>query len=146
MSQISKRYISKDVSDRIFDLFIKTLLNVKNRNVAENFTRDLFSSTEQIMITKRLSIALLLEKGYDQRTISEILKVSTSTVSHINNTVKNSSDEYKQLIKELLSEESITDFLHSIALLIVELPSKGGEGSGVWRATKKKLEKEKNPF
>lgn len=40
MSQISKYLIKKSVFDRIFEIFIKTLINVKSKQEAQNLISD----------------------------------------------------------------------------------------------------------
>lgn len=64
MAQVSKYPISKDVADRIFDVFIKSFIKVKNVQDAQNLANDLFSPTEKIMLAKRLAIAFLLMREY----------------------------------------------------------------------------------
>ena len=76
MTQVSKYPISKDVADRIFEVFVKTLLKIKTYKEAESFTYDLFSPVEKIMLAKRIAIAFLLMKGYQYREISRLLRVS----------------------------------------------------------------------
>ena len=65
MTQVSKYPLSKDVYDKIFEIFLKTLINIKNKNEGRNLIKDFFTPTERIMFAKRLGIALLLEKNYN---------------------------------------------------------------------------------
>jgi uncharacterized protein YerC len=143
MSQVSKRQLPKNVSQRIFDIFIKTLLNVRNKSDAERLIYDLLTPTEQTMIAKRLSIALLLEKGYDQRTISDLLKVSTGTVSHVNSVRLQGSQGYKNFIHKIMKEESVTNLILSIATNLASLPTHGTMGTGAWKVLHKELKKKK---
>lgn len=56
MPQISKYPISKQTADRIFDVFIKTLVKIHDSQEAQNFASDLFSPTEKVMFSKRIAI------------------------------------------------------------------------------------------
>jgi uncharacterized protein YerC len=119
---------------------------VKNKSDAEQFVYDLLTPTEQTMIAKRLSIALLLEKGYDHRTISDILKVSTGTVSHINSIRLQGSQGYRKFISQIINEETVTNFIHTIATNLVNLPTHGTIGTGTWKELEKQLKSSKKPF
>lgn len=45
MGQVSKYPISKDAADRIFDVFIKCFIKVKNSKDAQILANDLFTPT-----------------------------------------------------------------------------------------------------
>src|SRR3990167_7612872 len=57
MGQVSKRLISKEIADRIFDVFVKSFIKIRNVEDAQKLADDLFSPTERIMLAKRLAIA-----------------------------------------------------------------------------------------
>ena len=73
MGQVSKRLISKEIADRIFDVFVKSFIKIRNVEDAQKLADDLFSPTERIMLAKRLAIAFLLMKGYEYREINKLL-------------------------------------------------------------------------
>lgn len=146
MTQISKYPISKATHERIFELFIKTLLNVRNKADASQLIIDFFTPTEQIVLTKRLSVVFLLEKGYSYKMIGDILKVSTGTISQANRARKKGSTEYKKLIAKLVKDEKNNVLISQSLIGIVTLPAQGGEGSGTWREIKKELQKKQKPF
>lgn len=63
MTQVSRYPISKNVYDRCWEIFTKTLVGIRTSKDAEEIVSDLLTPTEKIMLVKRLSIALLLSKG-----------------------------------------------------------------------------------
>ncbi len=69
MTQISKYPTSKNVSDRVFELFTKTLIEVRNESEAENLISDFFTPTEKIYallndaVVSVLSVPSTLERG-----------------------------------------------------------------------------------
>ncbi|MBI2189955.1 MAG: hypothetical protein HYU49_00240, partial [Candidatus Levybacteria bacterium] len=99
MTQVSKYPISKDVADRIFEVFIKSLIKIKNDKDAKDLADDLFSPTEKIMLAKRLAIAFLLMRGYQYREISKLIKVSLTTIANVNLSLNYGKGGYKRILE-----------------------------------------------
>ncbi|PJE70037.1 hypothetical protein COU97_01860, partial [Candidatus Shapirobacteria bacterium CG10_big_fil_rev_8_21_14_0_10_48_15] len=81
MAQVSRLPLSEKIYQRIFEIFFQTAAEIRTKKAAEEFFNDLLTPTERIMLAKRLSIAVLLAKGYDYRSIREILHVSPPTIA-----------------------------------------------------------------
>ena len=143
MAQVSKYPVQKEVADRIFELFIKTLINVKDKDEAEKLVADLLTPTERIMLAKRLTIAFLLEKGYEYSTIKGLLRVSSPTIAAVSLACQYGSKGYKKLIDKISREESISKFLREAAIKLVSMPAASAKGGSSWRYLKQELEKEK---
>lgn len=133
MTQVSKYPVSKDIADRIFDVFIKTLIKIKDVQDAQNLAGDLFSPTEKIMLAKRLSIAFLLMKDYRYREISQLLKVSVSTISSVSKSLEFGNNGYKTILERISKEESLEDFFLNSAEKLLSIPAKSSVGGGSWR-------------
>lgn len=141
MAQVSKYPISKNIGDRIFDVFIKSLIKVRSAEDAQNLASDLFSPIEKIMFAKRLSIAFLLMKGYQYREINKLLRVSLTTIASVNRSLNYGSNGYRTILDRISKEERLEDFFSSIAEKFVSIPATGGQGSGAWRYFKKEMQK-----
>lgn len=142
MAQVSKYPISKEVADRIFEVFIKTLVAIKGKEEADQFISDLLTPTEKVMLAKRLAIAFLLERGYDYRTIQKILRVSAPTITAVNIARQYGSEGYKKLVKKIMTEEKLLDFFEDAVSRLISLPAQvGGKGAGTWRYLKQELDK-----
>lgn len=123
MPQVSKRLMDKKTYERMFAVFWQTIGGLKGKIEAEEFFIDLLTPTEKVMLAKRLTIALLLTKGYDYREISQTLKVSFSTIALVNNWLKTeASQTFKKKLQSLIRKEKIkeklediNDFLESIS-------------------------------
>lgn len=139
MSQVSKYPLSKDVYDRIFEIFLKTLINIKDKDEGNNLLNDFFTPTERMMFAKRLGIALLLEKNYNYQTIRSVLRVSSGTIASINLARKYGNQGYNKFIEKILKDEQIKDFLEEITLKLVSIPASGTKGSGAWKQVEKVL-------
>lgn len=121
MAQVSKYPLPKEVEERMFDVFWQTIANLTTKQSVKKFLYDLLSPTEKTMLAKRLGIAILLLKGYDYRSISEILKVSTATIMLINNWLKTEGDGYKTAIKKILKKEKQEEFWDNLEEKLMEI-------------------------
>ena len=148
MTQVSKYPISDKVYERILEIFFKSLVDIKTRDEAKQFIGDFLTPTEQIMLAKRLAIAFLLEKDYDFRAISRILRVSLTTIARVNLVRKYGGQGYKKMIRKLLTEEQIKDFFLKVGEALSGVAGKGGKGSGTWRYLHQELKKKRKekPF
>lgn len=120
MAQVSKNPLTQKASKQIFSIFLEAVSSVKDSHSTAIFLTDLLTRTEQIMLAKRLSIAYMLQKGYKQRSISKTLKVSTTTVSKVNNTLEEGKGGYQKVVKLMLKREKILEFFQKIEDYLVE--------------------------
>lgn len=140
MTQVSKRYISPDVQERMFEVFINAVSKAKYRSDVENFLTDLLSPTERIMLAKRLAIAyLLVKKSWTYREISKILKVSLTTVQRVSLTLNVQGNGYRKIVGSLLRDEKIENFMNKVADAITAIPPGGRD----WKQWRKEREAEK---
>ena len=72
MAQVSRRKMNEGVEQKIFSLFSEVLVSLNKKEEVENFLVDLLSPSERTMLTKRLSIAFLLSRGYNYEEICAI--------------------------------------------------------------------------
>jgi len=84
MPLVSKRLLNKRVEERVNELFHQTISYLNSKEDIEDFLDDFLSPVEKIMLAKRISIALLLAKGYTYNIICELLKVTPPTVASVN--------------------------------------------------------------
>ncbi len=142
MAQVSKYPVSKDVADRIFEVFIKSLIKIKNQQDAQVLANDLFSPTERVMLSKRLAIAFCLMQGYEYREISKLLRVSLGTIATINMALKYGSNGYKIILDRISKEEKLVDFFKSVGEKLLSV-GQYGKGSSTWRYLKAEIQKSK---
>ncbi|OGM05764.1 hypothetical protein A2125_01085 [Candidatus Woesebacteria bacterium GWB1_43_5] len=147
MSQVSKRLLAPKVSNRIFEIFLKSISKLKDKDEIVEFLEDFLSTTERVMLSKRLSIAFLLANGYDYRTITTILKVSKGTVWSVAMSY-NLGGGYKRQVSKIMRDEEIKLFLLDIADMISKIGGVGGKGSTGWRSVNRNIKKKKydKPF
>lgn len=105
MTQVSRYQIKKEVWDRIFDLFLETIADVKDKKELEEFLNEFFSPTERIVFAKRLSCLILLHKGHDYQSIHWILKLSPPTIAKLNMTLKYGKGGFEPVIQKAIKKQ-----------------------------------------
>lgn len=120
MTQVSKYPLPKPLEKQIFNLFFRALADLRFPSDIKDFLDDLLSPVEKTMLAKRLAIAVLLSKDYDQRSISRTLKVSLTTVTKVNFWLKNAGRGYRKVIDKFLKEEKWQDFWQKITDFVSE--------------------------
>ena len=118
MVQVSRRKISDNLFSKIFILFFKTVGDKYSRQEFQNICDDIFSKTEQLVITKRIAIYYLLKKGVDQSSICDTLKVSSATVAKFSLIMKKSKGVVP-FLDNLIKKEKIVDFLEDIFVEVI---------------------------
>ena len=147
MAQVSRSPLAKDVGEKVIDIFLDTFAKIKNKDQAAKLLNDLLTPTEKIMLAKRLSIAYMLQKGYDYRTISQVLRVSTTTVARMSLTSKLAGEGFRTIIGMMLVYEKIDVFLSDLVEKVTgAIPPKGRDWSK-WRSERLLEEKKRRqPF
>jgi uncharacterized protein YerC len=126
MTQVSKVPLRKEIETRVFEIFLSSFAKANKKEEIDHYLQDLLSPTERIMLAKRISIAFLLDKGYDQRTVSRILKVSLTTVNRVSLRVQLGGDGFRKVIKAIALDEKKNNFWQKLDELIDDVvPQKG---------------------
>lgn len=134
--QVSKYPLDTDIKARTMEVFYQTLADLRNPKEVEKFLNDLLTSTELIMVSKRLAIGILLTKEYDYRAISWILKVSTATVGKIAVWSKTSEGKYfKKVVERILARERLEEFWENVTNVYKQLMPRAvyDPRKGPWR-------------
>ncbi len=135
MTQVSKRYLSPKVEQQIFDTFVESFASLGTVTKATDFLYDLLSPVEQVMLGKRLAIAYMLMKGHAQRTVADTLKVSQSTVTKVNASLKTGAG-YRAIISHMLQKEKVVAFFDKLEEKLDHLlPPKGANWSEHYKRT-----------
>lgn len=130
MAQVSKYPVHKDVEKRMFEIFTNTIARLRNKEEIEDFLEDFLSPVEQIMLAKRLSIAILLAKKYSYPSIAKILRVTPSTIASVSLSLKYAGKGYKKMVERMMLDEKISAFWEKIEDFLTHIPpSKGSDWS-----------------
>jgi len=137
MPQVSRRFIDKKTQDKIFGLFISSLIKCNSQDRALKLVEDLFTPTEKIMFAKRVAIAYMLQEGYDYRFISQTLKVSTTTIGLLSSWLKIKGEGIRKIIEEIKRDSEMNALFSEFKDILQELiASSRGQN---WSKSKKIL-------
>lgn len=106
MPQVSRRPIDKNLEQRMYELLWGAIAKLDKKESVSEFLKDILTPTERVMIAKRLAMALLLARGWDQEAISRYLKVSTATVQTIKRVLATGALGYKKVILQIEKDEN----------------------------------------
>jgi uncharacterized protein YerC len=120
MTQVSRRPLKKDIEARISEVFSEAISNVRGADDVYSFIHDLLSPVEQLMLAKRLAIALMLYKGYNQRSVCQTLKVSLGTVSRVNAVLQYKGVGYRKVILHVIGKDTQKEFWKIIEDFVLE--------------------------
>jgi len=140
MTQVSRYPIHKDVEKRMFEVLQETIAHLKNSEEIEDFLHDFLSPVEKIMLAKRLSIAVLLHKGYRYGSIAQILRVTPPTIATVSLLLKYSGKGYKKVVEKIANEEKMNAFWEKIEDVLAKIPHAKGSD---WSYQRQEWEKKK---
>lgn len=106
----------------MFELFFRSLSSLNSSQAAAEFFTDILTDTEQVMIAKRYTIAVLLTKGYSQTRIKQTLKVSYTTIGTVAGWLKNLKPTTKKILDRHLKDESWSQFFDRVEALLDIVP------------------------
>ena len=132
MTRISRRPVKNHVIDRIYELFFEAVGKKSKKQEFLEVIHDLLSPTERIMIAKRVTIIFLLMKKIDYQTISDVVKVSPSTIAKFQIIMENSKGIVKALQKILLNDK-LVNILDEVILAFKGPGMHGTNWSSAWQ-------------
>jgi len=106
MPHVSSKKLKPEFLEKLFGKLLLTLGEAQNKKYLPSVVDEFFTSTEKIMLAKRLAIILMLEGKTPQHRVVEILSVSPSTVARISLEIE--VGKYEALLK--VSKKEKTDF------------------------------------
>lgn len=128
MTRISKRRIDKLIEQRMYEIFWEHLASLNSSVLVKEFILNILSYNEQVIIAKRLAIAILLARGYTYAEIDQTLKVSMATVGSIHKQILIGAPGYVSAIKATQKRKSQEEFWDMIEEILLKLsaPAKIG--------------------
>lgn len=125
MTQVSRKVLKRDIEERMQEVFLESIAMVKTKGSVEKLVDDLLSPTEKIMLAKRIAIALLLLKRYDQRAVSNLLKVGLTTVNKVSRALQRGTGGYGMVINAIVRQEKFHAFLEKLDDTLAEVVTAG---------------------
>lgn len=122
MPHISKRKLEEKEINDLFLQIIYTLERAVKRNELRQVLRQLLTSTEKIMLAKRLAVISMLSEGVPIHEIAKSLAMSPSTTSLMS--ARFESERYSHVIKSGLRKSDLLDIIKMIETVGGLMPSR----------------------
>lgn len=137
MGKVSRRRVDPEVEERMLEIFKNHIVSLRSSFDVQDFLNCLLSSNEQIMLAKRLAIAVLLYKGYTYEEINETIKVSTSTIGVVHKSIILGAQGYKKAASKVMSDAQLENFWHKLEEIMLKLTPPKRYGSSGWEEKSK---------
>lgn len=146
MVRNSKHPLSEGILLKMYRLFFEIFNRFDSQKNFLDLINDLFTPAEKIMVAKRVGIIYLLIKKVDYRDIAEVLKVSTSTITHYAYIFNNKESRVVEIIKNQLMKENVLNFLDDVFTdLFIQPGIKIGHWKSYWNHKRKQEERKTLP-
>lgn len=83
MVNVSKKYINKELQIKAWSRFLKEVKGAESTEVLISNLKKFLTQSEITMLEKRLSIPILIERGFSYRDIGRTVDVSQNTISFV---------------------------------------------------------------
>ena len=127
--------LDERVLNKLLDLFFEVVGKRYDKGDFQKIIEDLLTPAERIMIAKRIAVYYLLLKNIDYRTISNVLKISQTTISKLN-VFKEKSEGIIPTFNRIVRNEKIGEFLEEVSLALMGPGTYGTNWKAGWKHKK----------
>lgn len=122
MAQVSKHQLHPEMVKLITAELSGFMSKITDIGDMRDFLSDFLTSSEQIMLSKRFMIMVLLMRGHSVEHIKNTLYVSNSAVMSVSSWLKNASESTKKSLHRLNIEKNWETFFDNIETILDKLP------------------------
>ena len=110
MSRASRKPVSGKVDKEIKENFSSLISSLNNSTQIQQFFSDFLTEEEQTMLSKRIMLHLMLERGYKSSQIQAFLGINKDTV-RIHKTIwERGSNVYKNVLRVIAKKAEAREF------------------------------------
>lgn len=110
----------------MFRHFWSSVASLRTTQAVADFFSDILTHTEEIMLAKRLTIAVLLMRGKLPVDIANVLHVSFSTIGRVSSWVDRANPGTKRALERIMEEKTWQGFFDTLEALFDKLPPRYG--------------------
>ena len=122
MTQISKYPLDRDIETEMFQKFWNSISALHYAEDVSAFFSDFLSETEELMLAKRFTIAVLFLRGRRPKDIKNMLHVSNSATGTVGAWIKNAKPQTIATLKRVIKVGRWEEFLDKIEAMLDQLP------------------------
>lgn len=132
MVQLSRKLLKNEVKKDILENLWLAISTVSKKEEVVDFIHDILSSTERLMLAKRLAIAILLIRGWRYEDIKEFLKVSRTTIGNVRSNIERGGKGFRFIVEKLERKKSIGQIIRKSEKSFGIMPPIVGRGRWAW--------------
>lgn len=114
MPRASKRSLNKEIKEELNLQFSKLISGLKKPRDIEQFFSDFLTREEQLMLTKRLMLRILITNGHSWRDIASSLGITYETVRVHKSVHLQSGEVYKKVVVYLAKRRNVRQMIKRI--------------------------------
>lgn len=118
MPRASRKPIRKDLSKDLQNSFVSLIASLKNPTDIKDFLQSFLTKEENIMLSKRLMLHVLLKRNYATSQIESFLGVSRETVRIHKGIWENSGATHKKIIHQITQKQKAKQFWKKIEAIL----------------------------
>lgn len=107
MPQVSRKRLPPKILKSLFDSLSFVFKDLANKEEMDEFLDSLLTKTEKLMLAKRMAVAYLLQKGIEEKQISNTIAVTPATVSRMKLWAQTHPQGFKMLFTKLEKEKRL---------------------------------------
>lgn len=115
MPRVSRSQLKIEVRKELKENFADLVSSLSKKSDIEDFFSSFLTKEEDLMLTKRLMMHLMLENGYKDSQIHSVLGVSRETIRVHRELWERGGPVYKELLSKLAKKEKTREFLKNLA-------------------------------
>jgi len=129
MTHVSKRKLGEEDYKKIYNQLVSMFDTAGDSRKSDILLKEFMTPAEKTMFAKRFAVLCMLEEGVSKHFISDVLKVSPSTVARVSLKYENGNFIY---IEDILrkNKKTIWDVLETV--ITAGLPPRVGRGRWQW--------------
>ncbi len=118
MPHVSKIKLDRKIEENLIKNLGLVLTKIKKQDQMDNFLISLLTSTERLMLAKRVAIIILLKEGVPESHIASTLHVTRVTVSRLQYFWEARGKGYEIALKVLSNEKLMKEFKQTLLKLV----------------------------
>ena len=111
-----------EVQQALYQQFWKTIPRLRTAHAVSEFFSHLLTDTEEVMLAKRIAVAVLILKGKRPKDIVPAVHVSYSMVRSVSSWLKNANPNTKMLLEKAIHDHKWDDLMDTIDSILDSLP------------------------
>lgn len=114
MPRASRIPVNKNVEGEIKDNFSTLISSLSNSSEISEFFNDFLTREEQIMLSKRLMLHLMLERGYKGSHIQSVLNINKDTIRIHSAVWQRGGNVYRQVLSKIAKKAEVKEIWKKI--------------------------------